>query len=422
MGITDILLLIGIYLEIAVLSYFDYKMWGTLYTPLNFLMLPYAVVLAITLLVCGNWGIVDFYYPSLLVWMFGLLFFALPSYVMGLSLCKQMSGLNICEIEDNVNMRVLNIITSILILAFLYRFYSMVGSSPYLPGSEDFGYDFCGKGVWGHIHRVFHALSIIYIYKYDKKHKYYLLFISGMFFVTLMYGVKSWVLIPTIAGISMRLYSGKLKLRLSLILKVTLAAFSVFFITYSLSLLVGTEDSNEFEEVFAFICRVFIHYIISGIVGWSQDLQMGILERPNFDVLLTNILNIYHVIAGNEYVKSINPVFLFNGVNLSNTRSFFGTIYLHSNVFQFIVITIAASSIIYVLKICAMYSKGVFLNITYFFIAGMLIMGWFDYFLYTLPCLEVPVWVFILYLIARKKKNKDTLSDEALCNSKLIEQ
>ena len=112
MGITDILLLIGIYLEIAVLSYFDYKMWGTLYTPLNFLMLPYAVVLAITLLVCGNWGIVDFYYPSLLVWMFGLLFFALPSYVMGLSLCKQMSGLNICEIEDNVNMRVLNIITS----------------------------------------------------------------------------------------------------------------------------------------------------------------------------------------------------------------------------------------------------------------------------------------------------------------------
>ena len=137
---------------------------------------------------------------------------------------------------------------------------------------------------------------------------------------------------------------------------------------------------------------------------------------------MTNILNIYHVIAGNEYVKSINPVFLFNGVNLSNTRSFFGTIYLHSNVFQFIVITIAASSIIYVLKICAMYSKGVFLNITYFFIAGMLIMGWFDYFLYTLPCLEVPVWVFILYLIARKKKNKDTLSDEALCNSKLIEQ
>lgn len=421
MGIMDIMLLLGIYFEFAVLAYFDYKLWNTLYTPLNFLMLPYAVILTITLLACGNLGIVEFYYPSLVVWMFGLLLFAIPSYIMGLSINGQMRYLNIGQIDDNINMKVLNIITAFLILAFLYRFYSMVGSSPYLPGSEDFGNEYCGKGVWGHLHRAFHALSIIYIYKYDNKHRHYLLFVAGMFFVTLMYGVKSWVLIPTIAGICMRLYSGKLKLKLSLILKISVVAFSVFLITYSLSLLVGTDESNELDEVFAFICRVFVHYVISGIVGWSQDLQMGILERPNFDVLISNFLNLYHVVAGNEYVVSINPIFLYNGINVSNTRSFFGTIYLNANIIQFVTITLVASSVIHLLKVCSMYSKGIFLNTAYFFIAGMLIMGWFDYFLYTLPCIEVPAWVFIIYLIARKKKNENVLSDGAFFDFKKIE-
>ncbi|MBR5477433.1 MAG: hypothetical protein IKV19_03235 [Bacteroidaceae bacterium] len=406
MGVIDFITLMALYIEVGVLAYFDYKLWRSIYTPLNMLMLPYTFVLTITILCCGNMGLVDFYYPSLQVWMVGLLVFAVPSYLFGLSFRKNTPVDQAGNIDDNIDMRVLNILSTVLVVAFLLRFVSMLGSSPYLPGSEDFGYAYCGGGLWGHLHRTLNALSIIYIYKFDKKHWYYLLLVFGMFFVTLMYGVKSWVLIPAVAGICMRLYAGKLKLSPMLVLKISAAAFLVFIVTYSLSLLVGTDDSNEVSDVFAFICRVFVHYLISGVLGWSQDLQMGILEQPNFDALIANVLNFYHVLAGSEYVQVINPFFIHNGVNGSNVRSFFGTIYINSNTIQFIGIVTYVSSLLYMAKVLVVYYKGIFLNVAYFFLMAMLIMGWFDYYFYTLTALEVPAWVFILYLIARKR-NKD---------------
>ena len=142
------------------------------------------------------------------------------------------------------------------------------------------------------------------------------------------------------------------------------------------------------------------------MLGWSQDLQMGILEQPNFDALIANVLNFYHVLAGSEYVQVINPFFIHNGVNGSNVRSFFGTIYINSNTIQFIAIVTYVSSLLYMAKVLVVYYKGIFLNVAYFFLMAMLIMGWFDYYFYTLTALEVPAWVFILYLIARKR-NKD---------------
>ena len=408
MGPLEFIAVVAIYLEIAVLSFCDYKLWRTMYTPLNMLMLPYAAILFITLMSCGNMGIVEFYYPSLLLWMIGLLLFAVPSYIFGVSFSGIFKDDDICKIDDNVSMGRLNIISVILILLFLLRFVFMLFSSPYLPGSEEFGTDYAGKGLWGHLHRIMHALTIIYIYKYDKNHKYYLFLILGMFCVTFIYGVKSWVVIPAIAGICMRLYSGKMQLKLTLFIKVALLAFVVFFITYSLSLLLGRENSEGFETVFMFICRAFVHYIISGLVGWSMDLQMGILENPNFDVLLANILNLYNVITGNEYVYAINPFFLHNGINGSNVRSFFGTIYVNSNLLQFILLTLFASGVSYMMKVWAFFSRSIFVNVVYFFIGGMLIMGWFDYFLYTLPCLEVPAWVLVLYLFVYKKSAEST--------------
>ena len=44
----------------------------------------------------------------------------------------------------------------------------------------------------------------------------------------------------------------------------------------------------------------------------------------------------------------------------------------------------------------------IYVALVYFFYAGMLVMGWFEYYFYHLPFLEVPVWVFILYLFFRK--------------------
>ncbi len=421
MGLTDFICLVALYVEMGVLAYCDWKMWRTMYTPLNVLMLPYAFMLAVTLAICGNFGVPDFYYPSLLVWMVGLVIFAIPSFIFGISFRKMVAAENGGVIYDNANMKVLTAFTTVVVIAFILRFISMVGSSPYLPGTEDFGYDYCGGGFWGHLHRVLHALSIIFIYKWDKKHWYYIFLIMGMFFVTLMYGVKSWVLIPTMAGICMRLFSGKMQLKAGLVFKVLVFAFIVFFVTYSFSLVLGQENVATFDVIFEIIYRNFAHYVVSGILGWSQDLEMGILEQSNFDVLLVNVLNLIYVVTGDEFVSPINPFFIYNGFNGSNVRAFFGTISIHTTALQFFIVVSVVSSLYYLVKLLALKTRDFFVNIVYFFYLGMLCMGWFEIYFYHLQVFEVPFWVLILYIIAGKRKENSPSEDKAVGKTEQID-
>jgi hypothetical protein len=273
----------------------------------------------------------------------------------------------------------------------------------FMIGTEDFGELFC-QGIWGHLHRLLHVLLILYVYKYDKKHRYYLIFIFGILFVTFMYGVKSWILIPLMGGLCMRLYTGKMKLHLSLIIKVLILGFLVFFVSYFLSLFIAKEGNASIEVVFKFIVDIFVHYFVSGVLGWSQDLQMGILEHPNFDSLMINIINIVSLVTGDEFIDAINPVFIHNGIKGSNVRTFFGTIYINSNLFQFVLMTLVFSFISYLSKIWATVSKSVYVNTMYFFFMGLLFMGWFEIYYYHLVMIEVPMWIIIIWLLLPDKK------------------
>lgn len=409
MEIMNFVLLIGIYLEIAVLGYFEYKLWNTLYTPLNFLMLPYAIVLLFCVLICGNFGVVEFYYPSLLLWMGGLLLFAVPSYFFALSHQKDIQMPVTKLIDDNIPMKWLNVFSLLLVLLFLLRLFRMMRTSQYLPGSEDFGMEFCGGGVWGHLHRLIHALVIIYIYKYDNKHWYYALMVVAMFFVTFMYGVNSWVLIPAMAGLSMRLFTGKMHLRVSLFIKIFVFAFVVFIISYTFALFIGRGDeAASYDVIFDFICKIFIHYFISGIVGWSQDLQMGVLERPESFLVIACVINLIKAFTGGgDFVEIINPHFIHNGINGSNVRSFFGTLYVNTSIFEFILLVLFFSALMYMIKLWLMRSKSIYVALVYFFYAGMLLMGWFEYYFYHLPFLEVPVWILLIYAVLKRLEKKD---------------
>jgi hypothetical protein len=163
------------------------------------------------------------------------------------------------------------------------------------------------------------------------------------------------------------------------------------------------------NAIVQFICNTFVHYFVSGVLGWSQDLEAGVLEVPNFDVLMINVLNVKSLITGDEFINAINPVFIHNGINGSNVRSFFGTIYINSNIFQFVTITMVFSSISYAVKLWAIKTKSLFVNTTYFFYLGMLFMGWFEIYYYHLQFFEVPMWIFIVWMLVPKKKQEFTV-------------
>lgn len=414
-GIQERLILLSFLLEVVVLFYIEVKAWKSIYTPLVFLMLPYTIVLLISIAISGNWGFVEFYYPSILLWSVGLFVFAIPSFYFAFLLRKNNIPLNTSIKETSMPLLV-SVVALFIILLFLYRFKSMAGGLSAI-GTHDFGNDFSGRGFWGHLRQLSLPILIMAIYFVDKKNKWLWLIVIPLILVALLYQVLGWVIIPILVGISMRLYSGKTKLKASLLLYIVLFAAVVFFASYIMSLVVAEEDGELNEEVLAFICRNFIHYLTSGTLGLSVDMERGFPDAGPFELLIAQFINIGKMFIGDdEMVSVINPLFFNTGFNMTNVRTIFGTIYLNSNSFIFVIFTFLLSCSIYMLKLAAIRFKNVFIYTAYFFECGLLFMGWFDTYFSSLSSLEVPLMSLFLLLLCRvsgPKLSEDVISKNA---------
>ena len=394
-GFHDILILLSFLIEVAVLFYMEMKAWKTLYTPLNFLMLPYVVVLLITVAISGKLGFVEFYYPSILLWSVGLVVFACPSLVLGY--LTQKHNFKLCpSIKEEEISKVVAYLSFVLILLFLWRLKSMLGG-PYAIGSEEFGEEFCGAGLWGHLRQLLMPLLIMAIYFVDNKHKWLWLIIIPILVFTLLYLVKGWVIIPCLAGMAMRLYVGKTKFRVSLILYVVLGAFLVFLGSYILILAVSRERELN-NEILTFIFGHFVHYFTSGTLGLSCDALANFPDTGTFDNLWIPIINIINVLTGeNDMMSPINSYFYYTGTSATNVRTYFGTIYIYSNCIEFIVYLLLSSTLMYSLRLAIQKWNNVYVCSVYFFECALLAMGWFEFYHFHLAAFEVPAMALILW-------------------------
>ena len=394
------LILLTLFIEVGVLLYLELKAWNTFYTPLVFLMLPYVAVLMITIFVSGHWGFVEFYYPSIVIWIVGLLLFAVPSHFLGFIMQK--NGKQVCRpIDDGEGLsKWIVALTFIMCLAFLYRLKQTLGSSSSLLGSDDFGMDFNGHGFWAHLSKVNSVLLILCIYFYDKHKRWLWIPILLFVFFAFIHQVKGWVIIPCMAGLSMRLYSGKTKLTGKLLFFVLLGAVMVFLISYIMSLVLGGEVELS-GTVVGFILRNFVHYLTSGTFGFSLDAAAGLPDKGSFQILYAHIVNIINLITdgSKELVSPINALYYHNGINYTNTRTLFGTMSVFSNGIQFVGATLFLSLVTYLLKVLAVRFNNVYVNVILFYQCAMLGMGWFDYYFSQLDSLEVPVMTLIVMIM-----------------------
>ena len=224
---TDFLFVICLCLEVCVLLYLELKTWKSLYTPLMFLSLPYLVIMALTLSISGHLGFVEFYYPSVMLWIVGLPIFALPSIVLGALMQRSGKPMNSLMLERRMP-KLLAWIAIALCVIFLYRIYSYIGASRHYIGSDDFGLEFAGQGFWGHLRILTLPLLIASIYFVNNKTRWLWIVIAIFLFVGVLYNVKGWMIIPCVAGLALRLYMGKTRFRLSFLLYLLLGGFAVF--------------------------------------------------------------------------------------------------------------------------------------------------------------------------------------------------
>lgn len=400
---TSLFFILLLVLETGVLFYMEYISWKTLYTPLISLMMPYLLVQVVTLLIAGHFGFVDFYYPSIYVWSIGLVLFALPSYVLSIATTKYPA--TFCKpVEAGGYPLSLGVVSVGLIVAFALRLFHTLHTSEYLLGTEDFADDFCGHGLWAHLRCALIPLLIVAIYHVHKRSYVLWPIILGLLAIQIIYLVKGTIIITVVSGLFIRLLAGKMHLSLSLLLKLLVGAMALFLATYLVLPMLGTNGEGNLQLV-KFVMGHFVHYLTSGTLGYSYDLQLNCPDTGHFETLVSPFVNIYRQLTGNEKMLSaVNPCYLYTGWSWTNVRTFFGTMYIYCNTWQFVIYTLTASTLMYALRLVAMGTGNLYIYAILCYHCGLMAMGWFEFYLFHLQAFEVPVICLLLMGVERVEK------------------
>lgn len=399
----DFLILFSFLVEVGVLFYLEKKAWNTLYTPLNFLMLPYLAVLLVSIAISGKSGFVEFYYPSILLWSVGLLLFAIPDLSLAIASRKTavssggaFAAAN--DIDDTIP-PVFTYIGIALVLMFAYRLRQTIGSSAYIIGSDDFAEEFAGFGFWGHLKRFSSVMLMIYIYYLNRNQKWLWVFIIALMGVSVINMVKGTMIIPCVVGVMMRLASGRMKITWRFIAILLLSSVAVFFVTFLIAIVVVNEMEVD-GQVILYIFQRFVHYFTSGTLGLSMDMELNFPDRGNFDIIMAPFINIINQVTGNsEIISPVNPVYHFTGISLTNVRTVFGTLFIYTGYLQFALYVMGLSLFCYFLKILGDRFPNVFTNLIYYYFCALLAMGWFEFYFFHLDIIEIPVMIILLHII-----------------------
>ena len=402
--VTQLSIVLILLMEVSCLTYLEYRAWRTIYTPLCALMLPYVGVLLITIAIPADFGFVRFNYESIYVWILGLPLFALPSY--GFATLMRHYDLPVystIEDEEGGFSKALLVLGALLAGVLLLKLYQTFSHGFYLFGTEDFAEEFSGHGVWAHLRGMIIPILILALY-YVKRSDFLLWgLIILMLVIQFSYMVKGAIIITVASALMMKLYTGKIHLSLTLALSVVAGAVLVFYLIYMVIPLLGNDGEANMSLV-EFIARHFVHYFTSGTLGWSYDLDQGIPDRNDFSYVVAPFVNIWNAIHGYETISPVNPIYWNTGITYTNVRTFFGTLYIYTTPLSFATYTLVVSSFIYFWKMLATMTRNIYIYTILFYYTGLMAMGWFEFYMFHLSAIEVPLIALFYAWIAGKRK------------------
>ena len=280
----------------------------------------------------------------------------------------------------------IGILSSIwLILIGLQLIFS---NSIYYFGTDQFTKDY-GQGI-SFLLRIFSFIGLIYFIGVADKGLNFKYIILIIFIVPLlMYQVKGMLILPILAGILFRNYTGKLKLSLKLASYIIFIIFGSFFILYSIPIII---QMGSIEEINAdFFIKQFdkiFQYFYSGVLSFSYALRNNInfQNLNNGNIIVAPFWNILRRFTGWERVASVvTPIFLpinKSGTYTSNVFTIFGTVYLYLGLVKTMVLSFLLGLLNYYYRYLAYKDNNILYKINYFFNSAILMIGWFDYMYY----------------------------------------
>ena len=400
--------------EVLLFALVEKKLWRTLFTPFNCLALPYAFVVGLCLCVSGRMGYAYFDYSSLWVYAAGLLLFFLPSFFFGLLSAateKAAPRSPVWRVPASDILSFWERVTQVVLVLFLFWLAYLLLSSPFPVGSDDFGTELAGKGLFGHLFTLLMILSIPWMALFDfKENRRYGIYAAGFLMIAVLYQVKGWLLIPVFSAVILRFFSGKMRIRLRVFVLVLVAGFFFFALTYWLNMFVaGSQEGmaryglsrGEYAlSTIEYIQKHFVTYLTAGVYGFSQDMARGIVEGTDPSMIFAPFINIAHVFTGDPMVVPLNKHYLpiTELDNPVNVRSLMGTLYVFLGGWGAAAFMLVSSFLANMLFLIARQRGDFFLWVFMGWLLGLLAMGWFDTYVQTLNFVTFPL--FLLFLAA----------------------
>ena len=376
--VLDVIIIFTLFIEVLFISYIEKKVHGTLLTPINILAIPYLFLIIIIYLFAEKLGFVKLYTPSIIFWIIGLILFWIPSLILNYHLHSKkifLSEPDLVTKDDEVRSgftKLLLIISWISILIVAGGFVKAINKFGIQNlGSEEFT-TYYGSGISGHF-IVLNILLFIYFIGIAKRGNHFILITIITFLITfVLYQVKTWVFIPFLSGILYRYYRGNFRTKVKNALLVILSSVVFFFATYYFSIGLQTK----------FLLNHIVSYAFSGILGFSEYCRENVPMIYDSTFLIRPIENIYNQILNiplnNVVQKTMVNISNQNDItNLTNVRTFFGTIRINSSIFVSIIYIFLISLLIHIVYISSILKKNKWIILLSSFILAELLMGWF---------------------------------------------
>ncbi|WP_348810465.1 DUF6337 family protein [Flavobacterium maritimum] len=393
---------------VVLLTYLDKKLWGTIYTPAVVLVWPFLILLIIdSFYLNSNFTYFRLNQNVILIWFIGILAFWMGGLMVKLSFRSirvnevqlEFFGSNVVTSKSNLHL--LFYISYPIIFICICKIYLISSSYGFNFGDDDFQSNL-GKGFVAHSILLLTLISIFLIIFFNKSYykvqQIFIIVITLIFSV--LYGVKSWIIIPLVSSFIGRLLLQKTKLKIKHLFFL-ISPFFIFWLIYKISL--GFESSND-----EFIFQHMIDYLLSGPIAFSEHLNQNLPIGTEPGYAFTPLINIFRFLIGEDPLSPISNYYVTIATGFEpNVKTFFGTLYIYGGL-SYVLTSFIFGIIFYCYLLFFSYSiksqNAPLVTSLYVFMLGLLFMGWFEIYVIHLTFYEIPFWVFLLIFLFKLKK------------------
>lgn len=408
-----ILLLICLVVFCSVLSLIDISIYRQRITPFTMLAIPFTVILTLAVLFAEPLGFVAVDPGIITLWMLGLFAFwlgVLPFTIASSKKRLSQASYSKKPVDEFKVVRVARVFGWFsLFVSGLAALAAVANMGVSAVGTSDFSKTF-SSGIAGHSIVVGSAVLILLIGTVDKHQPKTILLVLLLVAVSLLYSVRSWVLIPIIGGAIYRILTGRLKITAIMVAVITLVGFLIFSSKYILSWFSFDPSVLLKEENQLFLIRHFLAYIFAGILGGSEAIRTGFEHLPgaNPAAMFAPLITILNVFANNMLgtVQIINSNYLHTGIEfdeLSNVFTLFGTAQFHLGFWGMMVYSLGLGVICGWIYRSAMRTRKTAAMAIWAYLAACLFFSWFEMYFWHLNILEIPSILIVISLLSNLK-------------------